>query len=78
MYIFLMVEGSVYIFQMVEGSVYIYSRWLKDQYMFLYYQDELCMGPLAVDAIKVLQRKCKSVMNNIQTIKTLNFKKRDF
>ena len=27
--------------------------WLKDQYLFLYYQDDLCMGPLAVDAIKV-------------------------
>ena len=28
--------------------------WLKDQYLFLYYQDDLCMGPLAADAIKVL------------------------
>ena len=28
--------------------------WLKDQYLFLYYQDDLCMGPLAVDAIKVM------------------------
>ena len=27
--------------------------WLKDQYLFLYYQDDLCMGPLAADAIKV-------------------------
>jgi hypothetical protein len=27
-------------------------RWLKEQYLFLFYQDELCMGPLAVDAIK--------------------------
>lgn len=28
--------------------------WLKDQYLFLYYQDDLCMGPLAADAIKVI------------------------
>ena len=28
--------------------------WLKDQYLFLYYQDDLCMGPLAADAIKVM------------------------
>ena len=27
--------------------------WLKNQYLFLYYQDDLCMGPLAADAIKV-------------------------
>ena len=27
--------------------------WLKDQYLFLYFQDDLCMGPLAADAIKV-------------------------
>ena len=26
--------------------------WLKDQYLFLYFQDDLCMGPLAADAIK--------------------------
>ncbi len=30
--------------------------WLKDHYLFLYYQDDLCMGPLAADAIKV--RRC--------------------
>ena len=30
--------------------------WLKDQYLFLYYQDDLCMGPLAVDAIKVSKK----------------------
>lgn len=28
--------------------------WLKDQYLFLYFQDDLCMGPLAADAIKVI------------------------
>ena len=28
-------------------------RWLKEQYLNLYYQDEICMGPLAADAIKV-------------------------
>ena len=28
--------------------------WLKNQYLFLYYQDDLCMGPLAADAIKVM------------------------
>ena len=28
-------------------------RWLKEQYLLLYYQDEICMGPLAADAIKV-------------------------
>jgi len=28
-------------------------RWLKEQYLYLYYQDEICMGPLAADAIKV-------------------------
>ena len=33
--------------------------WLKDQYLFLYYQDDLCMGPLAADAIKVRQYKYK-------------------
>jgi hypothetical protein len=27
--------------------------WLKEQYLFLYFQDDLCMGPLAADAIKV-------------------------
>ena len=27
--------------------------WLKDHYLFLYFQDDLCMGPLAADAIKV-------------------------
>eukprot|EP00095_Tigriopus_kingsejongensis_P008940 snap_masked-scaffold199_size265817-processed-gene-1.12 protein:Tk08940 transcript:snap_masked-scaffold199_size265817-processed-gene-1.12-mRNA-1 annotation:"1-phosphatidylinositol -bisphosphate phosphodiesterase epsilon-1-like" len=27
--------------------------WLKDQYLFLFFQDDLCMGPLAADAIKV-------------------------
>ncbi len=30
--------------------------WLKDQYLFLYFQDDLCMGPLAADAIKVRMR----------------------
>ena len=29
------------------------QRWLKEQYLNLYYQDEICMGPLAADAIKV-------------------------
>jgi phosphatidylinositol phospholipase C epsilon len=34
--------------------------WLKNQYLFLYYQDDLCMGPLAADAIKVTKsRKIK-------------------
>ena len=28
-------------------------RWLKEQFLLLYYQDEICMGPLAADAIKV-------------------------
>jgi phosphatidylinositol phospholipase C epsilon len=28
-------------------------RWLKEQYLLLYYQDEICMGPLPADAIKV-------------------------
>lgn len=28
-------------------------RWLKEQYLLLFYQDEICMGPLAADAIKV-------------------------
>ena len=27
--------------------------WLKEQYLNLFYQDEICMGPLAADAIKV-------------------------
>ena len=27
--------------------------WLKEQYLDLYYQDEICMGPLAADSIKV-------------------------
>lgn len=31
--------------------------WLKDQYLFLYYQDDLCMGPLAADAIKVSRNR---------------------
>ena len=31
--------------------------WLKDQYLFLYFQDDLCMGPLAADAIKVERKK---------------------
>ena len=35
--------------------------WLKNQYLFLYYQDDLCMGPLAADAIKV--RKYKSIFS---------------
>ena len=28
-------------------------RWLKEQYLYLYYFDEACKGPLAADAIKV-------------------------
>ena len=28
-------------------------RWLKEQYLYLYYLDEACRGPLAADAIKV-------------------------
>ena len=31
--------------------------WLKDQYLFLYFQDDLCMGPLAADAIKASSKK---------------------
>ena len=44
----------------VYYNVYIMFRWLKEQYMFLYYQDELYMGPLAVDAIKVIIQKYKN------------------
>ena len=28
-------------------------RWLKEQYLYLYYLDEACRGPLAADAIEV-------------------------
>jgi len=46
-----------------EGFLYLNYRaiksedprmvWLKNQYLFFYYQDDLCMGPLAADAITV-------------------------
>ena len=36
--------------------------WLKDQYLFLYFQDDLCMGPLAADAIKASSKKIQSDM----------------
>ena len=37
--------------QMSEDCVKL--RWLKEQYLYLYYLDEACRGPLAADAIEV-------------------------
>ncbi len=41
--------------------------WLKDHYLFLYFQDDLCMGPLAADAIKVGELDRKDLRNRTST-----------
>ena len=45
--------------------------WLKDQYLFLYFQDDLCMGPLAADAIKASYTTLRA--NLLYFLRNLNF-----